>query len=154
MRVAGATLVLLLLATACGPEPAPQNDERPTEPTPAPAPAPSPTPAPAPAPSPLPEGDLRGDAAEGEALYALYCVTCHGSEGKGDGPAGLSLDPRPADHSDPEYMGTLSDADLYTVISKGGPAVGKSPLMAPWGGVINDAGIRDLVAYVRSLSGS
>ena len=49
-------------------------------------------------------------------------------------------------------MGSLTDAQLYTVISKGGASVGKSPLMAPWGGVVNDQGIRDLIAFIRKLS--
>jgi mono/diheme cytochrome c family protein len=31
--------------------------------------------------------------------------------------------------------------------------VGKSPLMAPWGAVLNDEQIRDVLAFVRSLSG-
>ena len=35
--------------------------------------------------------------ARGELLYAQSCATCHGPEGKGDGPAGLSLNPRPRD---------------------------------------------------------
>lgn len=51
-------------------------------------------------------------------------------------------------------MGTLSDEHLYKVISQGGAAVGKSSLMAPWGGVVNDEGIRDLIAYIRKLSGT
>ena len=31
-------------------------------------------------------------------------------------------------------------------------AVGKSPLMAPWGGVLNEQQVQDVVAYVRSLA--
>ncbi len=66
----------------------------------------------------------------------------------------VSLVPTPRDHTDAAYMGELSDAYLYTVIQKGGAAVGKSPLMAPWGGVLNDADVRDVVAYLRELSGT
>ena len=51
-------------------------------------------------------------------------------------------------------MGALSDAHLYKVIQQGGVSVGKSPLMAPWGGVVNDADIRDLIAFLRQLSGT
>ena len=39
-------------------------------------------------------------------------------------------------------MASLSDQHLYQVISKGGASVGKSPMMAPWGGVINEQGIK------------
>ena len=102
---------------------------------------------------PLPEGDLRGDASAGGQSYQLYCATCHGREGKGDGPA-APKNPAPANHSDAVYMGKLDDAYLYRVIQKGGAAVGKSPLMVPWGGVLNDEQIRDVIAYVRTLSGT
>jgi mono/diheme cytochrome c family protein len=33
----------------------------------------------------------------GGELYARYCASCHGSSGRGDGPAAPALDPRPAD---------------------------------------------------------
>jgi hypothetical protein len=33
--------------------------------------------------------------ARGRALFAQYCVTCHGENGKGDGPAAASLKPQP-----------------------------------------------------------
>jgi cytochrome c oxidase cbb3-type subunit 3 len=79
---------------------------------------------------------------------------CHGAGGKGDGPAGMALNPRAADHTDAEYMGSLSDAHVYQVIAKGGAAVGKSPLMAPWSAVISDQDIRALVAFIRQLSGT
>ncbi len=65
-----------------------------------------------------------------------------------------SLVPRPQDHTDPAYMDALSDEYLYTVIRKGGAAVGKSPLMAPWGGVVTEEDTKDLIAHLRALSGS
>ena len=33
--------------------------------------------------------------ARGKALYAQTCATCHGAEGKGDGPGGKGLNPKP-----------------------------------------------------------
>ena len=56
-------------------------------------------------------------------------------------------------------MATLTDCDIYKVIDKGGASVGKSVLMAPWGPVLNPTGtddkqLRDVIAFVRSLSGS
>ncbi len=149
MRWAAALpLALLLCAVGCG-EPTTAPDA-PAEEIPAP---PEAVPEPAPAPA-VPVGNLRGDAASGRELYALYCATCHGQGGKGDGPAGQVIDPRPRDHTDATYMGTLTDRDVYRVIEQGGASVGKSPLMVAWGGVINEQGLRDLVAYVRSLSGT
>ncbi len=155
MRAFALSLVFLLVVGGCGdgaPTPAPAA---PTEEMPEESPSASRPEMPAATPTPAaPEGDLRGDVAGGQALYSMYCVTCHGQAGKGDGPAAVGLNPRPADHSDASYMGGLSDEDLYKVIKGGGVSVGKSPLMAPWGGIVNDQGLRDLVAYVRSLSGT
>jgi hypothetical protein len=51
-------------------------------------------------------------------------------------------------------MASLSDAYLYTVIQHGGAAVGKSSWMAGWGPALSDQSIRDLIAYLRSLSGT
>ena len=141
--------LLVLGISACGGEEAP---------LPATSPPPAPAPAPTPAPDPEPTddeaaGSLRGDERAGARVYQQFCATCHGPEGRGDGPAALT-EPRPADHTDAAYMGSLSDEHLYQVISKGGASVGKSPLMAPWGAVLSDEQIRDVLAFVRLLSGT
>ncbi len=143
----------LLIACGCG------GDSGQTSPPPAAVPVQAVAPDAAPPQVAQPAADagagdsgLRGDPAAGAKLYATYCASCHGSEGKGDGPVAASLKPPPANHADHVYMGTLSDANLYTVIAQGGATVGKSPLMAPWRGVINDRGIRDLIAFIRKLS--
>jgi mono/diheme cytochrome c family protein len=153
---------LLALLVACGgettapPTPEPGGEvveEAVVEETVPESPAPPPAPAALPAPS-VPEGNLRGDATRGATVYVTYCATCHGASGKGDGPVGLTLDPRPADHTDAVYMGSLSDARVYQVIDKGGVSVGKSPLMAPWGAILSQDDIRALVGYIRQLSGT
>jgi mono/diheme cytochrome c family protein len=145
---------LVLFAAACG-----GGDEgsKPAAPAPTPPPPPAAAPAPPP-PAPAaaldcknPTGELRGDAARGKVLYAQTCASCHGAGGKGDGPA-APKDPPPADHTDPVRMGALTDADIYTVICAGGAAVGKSPLMAAWGPIVQDQGLRDLVAHIRTLA--
>jgi mono/diheme cytochrome c family protein len=144
--------LVLAAGLACG------GGEKQSEPAPAPAPsAPTPTATPAapavtPPPAAAPAGNLRGDAEAGKALYAQYCTTCHGATGHGDGPVAATLNPKPANHADHVFMAGLTDTHLYQVISKGGASVGKSPMMAPWGGVINDQGIKDLIAYLRLLS--
>ena len=152
MRRALAALAAAAFLAACGDS---QKENPPVpQPTPATAPAPTPaTPAPPPAAS-VPSGNLRGDPANGARLYAQYCASCHGPKGEGDGPVAATLNPRPAKHSDHVFMATLSDAHLYQVIAKGGASVGKSPMMAPWGGVINEQGIKDLIAFLRQLSSS
>jgi mono/diheme cytochrome c family protein len=49
-------------------------------------------------------------------------------------------------------MGKLKDQQIFDTIKKGGQAMGKSPLMPAWGGQLSDEQIRDLVAYIRTLS--
>jgi len=43
------------------------------------------------------EGSKESMAKEGQLLYGIYCTSCHGPAGKGDGPTARSLTPRPAD---------------------------------------------------------
>lgn len=129
---------------ACGGE----SETPASAPSAAPAAAQAPTPAEAPAPAAV----ARPDASRGATLYAANCASCHGATGAGDGPAGLALVPKPARHDDGVYMNALSNEHLFKVVKEGGPAVGKSPLMAPWGGMLTDAQIWDVVAFVRSLA--
>ncbi|MGH0029085.1 MAG: c-type cytochrome [Myxococcota bacterium] len=96
-----------------------------------------------------PTGD---PVARGQELYQTYCASCHGMTGAGDGPASAGLNPTPARHNDGTYMNALSDDHLRKVISEGGAAVGKSPLMAGWGGTLDDGQITDVIAFVRSLA--
>jgi mono/diheme cytochrome c family protein len=144
-------LCLAAAALACG------SDERPdAQPTPASSATPPPAetaPAPPPAaPAAPPEVVAAADPARGAVHYQALCASCHGPRGAGDGPAGQNLDPRPARHDDGAYMNALSNEHLFKVIKEGGAAVGKSPLMAPWGGALSDDQIRDVVAFVRSLA--
>jgi mono/diheme cytochrome c family protein len=90
--------------------------------------------------------------AQGQKLYATYCSGCHGDTGKGDGPAARSLPVKPIDHTDGKAMNELSDKYLQEIISKGGTAVGKSSFMPGWGGQLNEAQVRDIVAFMRSIA--
>ena len=92
------------------------------------------------------------DKAEGRKHYVTFCSGCHGDTGKGNGPAAVSLPIKPTDHTDGTIMNQLSDRFLFDIISKGGPAVGKSPLMPAWGSHLREKQIRDLIAYLRSLA--
>jgi len=69
---------------------------------------------------------------EGREVFERQCVACHGKEGKGDGPAAQAFTPRPADLTNPERMGELTDAELREMISEGkGAMPGFSALLSP-----------------------
>ena len=89
---------------------------------------------------------------EGKKLYLTYCASCHGDNGKGDGPAAQSLPVKPVNHTAGSVMNQLTDKFLMEIISKGGSAVGKSPMMPAWGGQFKENQLRDIVAYVRSIA--
>ena len=139
---------------ACG-ESNEQTTAQPTPPTP---PPPAEEPAPPPPPPAPPAADTMAAAAPGDPVargavhYKMLCATCHGEDGCTPGPGAVGLDPQPAKHCDGNYMNKLTDEHLFKTIKEGGASVGKSPLMAPWGGALTDDQIRDVVAYVRSLA--
>ena len=91
----------------------------------------------------------KGDPAKGKEKYNQICASCHGPSGKGDGPAAAALDPKPRDLSDAKYVSTISDEQIFKTVKEGGAAVGKSPLMPAWGGVLSDNDIWNVIAYLR-----
>lgn len=106
--------------------------------------------------------EFTGDAAKGKEVFEGMgtCWTCHGKEGKGEGPAGAALNPPPRDFTTGEFKfdankdGTPGEPeDLFLVIKNGAAAYGGNPSMTPWGH-LGDEAIKDLVAYVLSFSQS
>ncbi|MBI5055124.1 MAG: cytochrome c [Nitrospirae bacterium] len=88
---------------------------------------------------------------DAEKTYSWYCAPCHGVKGDGNGFNAKNLDPRPANHTDPNLMTKRTDEELFGVISGGGKGVGKSTLMPPWGNTFDKARIESLVKYLREL---
>jgi mono/diheme cytochrome c family protein len=104
-----------------------------------------------------PAGVLAADAEAGKSVYTTNCSSCHGDSGKGDGPVGAALNPKPRDFSTGDFKfdtdgdGTPgTDADLKNLILKGAGAYGGSPLMAPWAH-LPESDIENVIAYIRSL---
>ena len=94
----------------------------------------------------------QGNITKGKGLFDKNCASCHGAGGKGDGVAAASLNPKPKDLTDKATMAGLKDEQLIEVIKKGGAAVGKSPLMPPFGAALKDPDVQDVMAFIRSLA--
>lgn len=92
-------------------------------------------------------------SADGAALYAKWCASCHGESGKGDGPNARYLPTAPARHADATAMSRRPDDSLYDVIAAGGLAWGRSARMPAFGGTLTGVEIRSLVSRIRTLCG-
>lgn len=90
------------------------------------------------------------NASRGERLYYAYCVTCHGTDGRGSWRALLFLI-RPGDLADATRVGQQSDRYLFDIVKHGGAPFGR-PGMPAFGYHLSDADITEVVGYVRGLT--
>ncbi|MEK7327156.1 MAG: cytochrome c, partial [Chloroflexota bacterium] len=86
--------------------------------------------------------------AEGKQYYTTLCVPCHGETGKGDGPVGLTLNPRPADLSLHAVPGVHTDGKLFEWISNGYPG----SVMPAFGQALTEEQRWHIVNYLRTLA--
>ena len=94
---------------------------------------------------------LAADADAGEAKFRQLCSSCHGNSGRGDGPAAAGLRPKPADMTSADWQSSVEDDYLRDIITRGGSAVGKSPMMTPWGHALKDDDLDNVIAFIRDL---
>lgn len=166
LRPFSATLLALGLAACGGGEEA--------QPTPAPTPeaTPAPTPEPTPEATPAAAGQLSetlksylgtiseadkartnpkaGDAkalADGKAQFDSLCMPCHGTSGKGDGPAAAALKPAPADLTDGAISAQITSGQRFAILKNGIP----NTAMQAFGAALSDDIVWSLVAYTESL---
>jgi mono/diheme cytochrome c family protein len=85
--------------------------------------------------------------AQGKEVYGRTCVTCHGASGKGDGPAAMAFEQKPADFTDAAHSKYYSDAGRILIIEKG---VEGTP-MTGWANILSADEIHAVYGYVRSL---
>jgi mono/diheme cytochrome c family protein len=102
-----------------------------------------------------PGSDVPAAAPPGRRLYVRWCATCHGPDGRGNGPAAPSLVPRPRDltrglfkyKSTPAAEPPTED-DLARVVADGLQA----SAMPYFRDLLTADEIREVVRYVQTLS--
>ena len=85
--------------------------------------------------------------AEGGQLYAANCASCHGAHAMGDGPAGLTLTPRPPAIGSAATMGAVAPSMVFRKMSVG--VTGTS--MPAFAASLSDEQRWSIVAYLASL---
>ena len=98
--------------------------------------------------SPLPDSSEMIE--KGKALYngKGTCANCHGSEGAGDGPAAVQLNPSPRNFQHHGFWRHRTEGEIFWVIKHGSP--GSS--MIGFAGQLTDEEIWALVQYERTFS--
>lgn len=81
---------------------------------------------------------------EGKKLFKQLCEICHGAKGKGDGIAGLSLKPKPANFTIAKIQ-QQTDGALYWKMTEG-----RAP-MASYKEALTETQRWQLVNYIRTL---
>ena len=76
--------------------------------------------------------DITNDArAKAADIFKERCATCHGNDGRGNGPAAANLKPKPIDFHNHSWQKSATDEKITKAIVFGGRSVGLSGQMAP-----------------------
>lgn len=86
--------------------------------------------------------------ANGELLYAMNCLVCHGANGAGDGPVGLKMTEKaPVDLSD-AYTQDQADGQIFYTLTRG------RGLMPFYRDALSQQERWDVINYLRSEFGT
>jgi mono/diheme cytochrome c family protein len=104
-------------------------------------------------PAPVPTD--QGDAVAGSILYTnLGCVNCHGPNGLGGVPNPQSEDSVIPPLAGKDFVGEFNTPAKIRDVIVSGSVLGKPPIvsMPHWGGVLTDAEVNELIAYIGTLT--
>ena len=82
------------------------------------------------------------DKSDADAVFKKNCAICHGTDGRGQTPAGKNLK---ASDLTSAAVQSQSDTQIRDVLAKG---KGKMPAYGP---ALGDKGLAQMVKYIRSL---
>lgn len=89
----------------------------------------------------------------GSQLNDQYCARCHNQDSTPERVSNYdNLQVKPHPFTEGDTLNKISDPDLTAIISHGGPALNKSPLMPPYGYTLSKSEIQALVAYIRMVA--
>lgn len=89
--------------------------------------------------------DDAGAIVEGEDLYTMFCSSCHGMRGDGEGEAGQTWNPPPADFTSEEVQ-RQSDGALFWKAMEGNP-----PGMLSYEQILSEQEVWQIVTYLRGF---
>jgi ubiquinol-cytochrome c reductase cytochrome b subunit len=96
-------------------------------------------------------GSISEEIVQGQDLYAIQCVECHGSEGEGgeivgvEGLEGIVVAPLNA----PDFIYTRSDDTIFNVIDYGQQDLGMPPFGLANGGELSKGEMDAIVTFMR-----
>jgi len=91
----------------------------------------------------------------GLQLSDKYCARCHEPESSPERVSNFdNLAVKPHPFTDGDALNKMSDPDLIAIVSHGGSALNKSPLMPLYGDTLSKTEIEALIAYIRMVSDS
>lgn len=94
--------------------------------------------------------EVPGSALEGWKIYDFRCSSCHGPDGRGQGPVANQLVVAPANFTADTLIAAGNFEGLHERIRVGGGPVHGSA-MPPWGQIFGDGEIWDLVAFISTF---
>ncbi|AXI64125.1 cystathionine gamma-synthase [Pseudomonas kribbensis] len=88
------------------------------------------------------------DPTRGAPLYTQHCSVCHGTNGAGDGPAGVGMEPAPANLRDARRLDHLSLYAIYNTLGQGVEGTD----MPAFADQLDDRQRWDLATYIAQFS--
>jgi mono/diheme cytochrome c family protein len=107
--------------------------------------------------SPPPVQTDQGPVVQGGQLYVRYgCINCHGPNGLGGVPNPQSPDKTIPPLSGADFFKEFDTDAKITDVIRSGSVLGRAPIvsMPHWGGILSDAQLKALVAYIKTLRAS